>query len=45
MKRFLSKEWEKAKTLKRGGQVRFVPLQFDTAETRYIREPADTNHA
>ena len=42
MKRFLAKEWDKAKTLKRGGQVRMVPLQFETAETRYTREPADT---
>jgi RNA polymerase sigma-70 factor (ECF subfamily) len=42
MKRFLAKEWHRAKTLKRGGQVRFVALQFDTAETRYNREPADT---
>jgi len=42
MKRFLSKEWDKVKTLKRGGQVRFVPLQLDTAETLYAREPADT---
>jgi DNA-directed RNA polymerase specialized sigma24 family protein len=42
MKRFLAKEWDKLKTLKRGGQVRLVPLQLDTAETRYTREPADT---
>ncbi len=42
MKRFLSNEWGKAKTLKRGGQVRFVPLQLNAAETRYTREPADT---
>ena len=42
MKRFLAKEWAKVKTLKRGGHVRRVPLQLDTAETRYIREPADT---
>jgi len=42
MKRFLAKEWDKAKTLKRGGQVRLVPLQLDTAEVRYTREPADT---
>ena len=42
MKRFLAKEWEKRKTLKRGGQVRLVPLQLDAAETRYTREPADT---
>jgi RNA polymerase sigma-70 factor (ECF subfamily) len=42
MKRFLAKEWNKAKTLKRGGQVRFVPLLLDAAETRYTREPAET---
>ena len=42
MKRFLAKEWDKVKTIKRGGQVRLVPLQLDTAETRYTREPADT---
>jgi RNA polymerase sigma factor (sigma-70 family) len=42
MKRFLANEWKKAKTLKRGGQVRFVPLQLEAAETRYTREPADT---
>ncbi len=41
MKRFLAKEWQKAKTLKRGGQVRFVPLEFDRAETRYSQEPAN----
>ena len=43
MKRFLAKEWAKAKTLKRGGRVRLVPLQIETAETRYLREPADTS--
>ena len=42
IKRFLAKEWDKARTLKRGGHVRFVALQFDTAETRYRQEPADT---
>lgn len=41
MKRFLAKEWARVRTLKRGGQVRWVPLQFDTAETRYAHEPAD----
>ena len=45
MKRFLAKEWDKAKTLKRGGEVRFVSLQLDAAETRYTREPADTRTA
>jgi RNA polymerase sigma-70 factor (ECF subfamily) len=43
MKRFMAKEWAKANTLKRGGGVRLVPLRFDTAETRYCREPADTS--
>lgn len=42
MKRFLAKEWAKGNTLKRGGQVRLVPLEFGTAEARYTREPADT---
>jgi RNA polymerase sigma-70 factor (ECF subfamily) len=41
MQRFLANEWDKARTLKRGGQVRFVRLQWDAAETRYAREPAD----
>ncbi|MBE0545910.1 MAG: sigma-70 family RNA polymerase sigma factor [Verrucomicrobia bacterium] len=42
MKRFLAKEWDRAKTLKRGGKVQFVALQLDTAESRYSWEPADT---
>jgi RNA polymerase sigma factor (sigma-70 family) len=43
MKRFLAKEWDKAKTVKRGGQARMVSLQLNTAEIRYTREPADTH--
>jgi RNA polymerase sigma-70 factor (ECF subfamily) len=43
MSRFLANEWDKAHTLKRGGRLRLVPLSLDTAETRYIREPADTS--
>jgi RNA polymerase sigma-70 factor (ECF subfamily) len=42
LKHFLANEWDKAKAQKRGGRVRFVPLDADTAETRYRREPADT---
>ena len=42
LKRFLAKDWDKVKTLKRGGQVRLVPLELDTAESRYAHEPADT---
>ena len=43
LKRFLANEWDKARTLKRGGQVRLVSLRLDTAETRYSQEPADTS--
>jgi RNA polymerase sigma-70 factor (ECF subfamily) len=42
MKRFLANEWDKVMTLKRGGQVRLISFDMDTAETRYSREPADT---
>jgi RNA polymerase sigma factor (sigma-70 family) len=38
---FLADEWDKARAQKRGGGVPLVPLQFDTAETRYGIEPAD----
>ncbi len=41
MNRFLANEWDKARTRKRGAQVRFVPLLAGEAETRYLREPAD----
>jgi len=42
MERFLANEWDKARALKRGGGHRNVPIQLDTAETRYGVEPADT---
>lgn len=38
---FLADEWDKARAQKRGGGIPALPLQFDTAETRYDREPAD----
>ena len=41
LERFLANEWDKVRALKRGGGVPLVPLQFDTAETRYGAEPAD----
>jgi RNA polymerase sigma-70 factor (ECF subfamily) len=39
---FLANEWDKAKAQKRGGGAVLLPLEFDSAETRYSREPADT---
>ena len=41
MNHFLADEWDKARAQKRGGGVTPLPLQFDTAETRYTHEPAD----
>ncbi|HEY1490278.1 MAG TPA: sigma-70 family RNA polymerase sigma factor [Verrucomicrobiae bacterium] len=41
MNHFLADEWDKARAQKRGGGATPVPLQFDTAETRYGHEPAD----
>jgi RNA polymerase sigma-70 factor (ECF subfamily) len=41
MERFLANEWDKARALKRGGGMPTLPLQLDTAETRYGAEPAD----
>jgi RNA polymerase sigma-70 factor (ECF subfamily) len=38
---FLANEWDKARAQKRGGAVEIVPLQLDSAETRYGHEPAD----
>ena len=41
MNHFLADEWDKARAQKRGGGMTPVPLQFDTAETRYGHEPVD----
>jgi RNA polymerase sigma-70 factor (ECF subfamily) len=41
MNRFLADEWDKLRAQKRGGNVAHVPLQLDTAETRYGCEPID----
>jgi RNA polymerase sigma-70 factor (ECF subfamily) len=41
MNHFLADEWDKARAQKRGGGVTPLPLQFDTAETRFASEPAD----
>ena len=41
MNHFLANEWDNARAQKRGGGVAPLPLEFNTAETRYCREPAD----
>ena len=38
---FLANERERAAALKRGGGVRFRPLDFGDADARYAHEPAD----
>jgi RNA polymerase sigma factor (sigma-70 family) len=42
MNHFLADEWHRAQAQKRGGGAVMLPLQFDTAETRYGHEPADS---
>ncbi len=42
MSHFLANEWDKAIAQKRGGAAQTVPLELDTAETRYGQEPADS---
>jgi RNA polymerase sigma factor (sigma-70 family) len=41
MNHFLANEWDKARAQKRGGGAPLLPLEFDTAETRYSHEPAE----
>lgn len=43
MERFLANEWDKVRALKRGGGRKNIPIQLDTAETRYGVEPVDTH--
>lgn len=42
MSHFLANEWDKASARKRGGAVQLVPVQLDSAETRYGQEPVDS---
>jgi RNA polymerase sigma-70 factor (ECF subfamily) len=44
LKHFLANEWEKAHARKRGGGAPLIPLDFDTAETRWVQPvaPGDT---
>jgi RNA polymerase sigma-70 factor (ECF subfamily) len=41
MNYFLANEWDKERAQKRGGGVRPLPLEFNSAETRYSHEPVD----
>jgi len=41
MKHFLANEWDKSRTLKRGGGVRVLSLDDTTAEERYALEPVE----
>lgn len=38
--RHMADEWDKSRTLKRGGGVTVLPLDFDDGEQRYLIEPA-----
>lgn len=40
MNHFLANEWDRARTLKRGGQMTFVPFEDLLAEQRYQGEPS-----
>ena len=39
LKHYLANEWDKAKTVKRGGRVEFLSLEAEAAESRYYEEP------
>ena len=41
LKHFLSDEWDRARAQKRGGDVKFIALDAESAETRYKMEPAN----
>jgi len=41
LQNYLSTEADRARCLKRGGKVEFVPLEIQAAEDRYQHEPAD----
>ena len=41
LQKYLLTEADRARCLKRGGNVEFIPLELQTAEDRYLLEPAD----
>ena len=42
LRHFLANEWDRSRAQKRGGGHTFVPLDTQTAESRYRSEPVDT---
>ena len=40
LERFMANEWRRARTHKRGGQIKFISLDEQAAEQRYALEPA-----
>lgn len=42
LKRFMASEWKKARAQKRAGNLQWLSLSLQTAETRYTHEPADS---
>lgn len=43
LRNYLTNEWHRAHATKRGGGLVPLPLEFDTAEQRFAREPADSS--
>lgn len=41
LQNYLSDQWDREKTLKRGREVEFVPFDFENGEEKYKSEPAD----
>ena len=41
LQNFLANEFDKARTQKRGGGVKTISLEIETAESRYLHEPVD----
>jgi len=41
LKHFLANEWDRERAMKRGGGKRLIPLDDDSAESRYKLEPRD----
>jgi len=41
LQHYISDQWDRARALKRGGDIRFVPFDFESGEEKYQAEPAD----